>query len=236
MEVLAELERAIPTPLVDLEELDRYVQALRVSVATGEISLPFAVSGIESILDGTLATREFPVWMSFDALPHLQTCVAFHQFERAVKTSEKQLSFNRWLLTESMWEHQLDVYGPIPSHGSVVRVRPIDLGFKGYRKLNLARVYERALELGLQLCPPKIAYHLRLAYLDQPVGEWLLVATPPIRDYELRYIQLLLGRGPNQGVYVGINDTGIEVFHLAWRNRDLNTKILPDQEIVFMKS
>lgn len=231
MEVATDLEGAAPSQLIDLEELDRHIQALRVSVAAGKLSLPFAVSGIESILDGSLTTRNFPVWVSLDALLHLQTCTKFWQYKQAVESAEKRLSFGRWLLHEDFWNHELEVYGPTPQDGSLVRVRPVDLGFKGYRKLSLARVYARALELGLHPCPPKIIYFLRLAYLEQPIGEWLLAATPPIRDFELRQIQLLLGRGPDQGI-----DSGTEVFHLACRNHDLHTVIDPTQEIIFMKA
>jgi hypothetical protein len=231
LEVVTDLEGPVPSKLIDLEELDMHIQALRVSVAAGKLSLPFAVSGIESILDGSLVTRDFPVWMSLDALEHLQTCMELRQYKRAVESAEKKLSFGRWLLNESFWNHELEVYGLTPRNGSVVRVRPVDLGFKGYRKLSLSRVYARALELGLHPCPPKIVYYLRLAYLEQPVGEWLLAATPPIRDFELRQIQLLLGRGPNQGA-----DCETEVFHLACRNHDLHTVISPDQEIIFMKA
>ncbi len=231
MEHVTSTELPLAQSTTHLEELDRRIQALRVSVAGGEISLPFAVSGINSIIDGSLAVRDFPIWISLDAIPEMQTCMNFRQFEQTARSATKKIVFERSLAHESFWEHKLEVYGPTPTEGCAVRVRPADLGFKGYKKLGLARVYERASELGLRLCPPKIAYFLRLAYTEQPVGEWLLVATPPIEDLELRYIQLLIGRGPNQGI-----DSETEVFHLAWRRHDIHTMINHDQEIIFMKA
>jgi len=55
-----------------------------------------------------------------------------------------------------------------------------ELGFKdgATRK----EIYERAIQLGLELCPPEIGPQLRLQYKDQPLGEWLLIAMEPIAD------------------------------------------------------
>jgi hypothetical protein len=41
---------------------------------------------------------------------------------------------------------------------------------------------DAARERGLGLCPDTVAPEIRLAYVNQPRGEWLLVATRPIKD------------------------------------------------------
>ncbi len=55
-----------------------------------------------------------------------------------------------------------------------------ELGFKG--GANRDAIYARAKELGLELCPAEVGPALRLAYQDQPNGEWLRIAMEPISD------------------------------------------------------
>jgi hypothetical protein len=54
-----------------------------------------------------------------------------------------------------------------------------ELGFSGSARRDA--IYDRATnELGLQLCPAEVGPALRLAYKDQPYGEWLRIAMEPI--------------------------------------------------------
>ncbi|KKS43753.1 MAG: hypothetical protein UV48_C0016G0002 [Candidatus Azambacteria bacterium GW2011_GWA2_42_9] len=55
-----------------------------------------------------------------------------------------------------------------------------ELGFKkgAIRK----QIYDRAIELGLELCPAEVGPALRLRYPDQPYGEWLRISMDPITD------------------------------------------------------
>ena len=63
----------------------------------------------------------------------------------------------------------------------LVKVTVVELGFKkGAQRRN--QIYERARDLGLELCPPEVGPQLRLQYQDQPNGEWILVAMEPIVD------------------------------------------------------
>ena len=63
----------------------------------------------------------------------------------------------------------------------LVKVTVAELGFKkGAQRRN--QIYERARDLGLELCPPEVGPQLRLQYQDQPNGEWILVAMESIVD------------------------------------------------------
>lgn len=53
-----------------------------------------------------------------------------------------------------------------------------ELGFKD--GATREQVYNRAKEIGLDLCPAEVGPQLRLQYKDQPKGEWLLIAMEPI--------------------------------------------------------
>lgn len=53
-----------------------------------------------------------------------------------------------------------------------------ELGFKDGARRDT--IYTRAIEFGLELCPAEVGPALRLAYKDQPYGEWLRIAMEPI--------------------------------------------------------
>ena len=53
-----------------------------------------------------------------------------------------------------------------------------ELDFKGGE--TTLEVYDRARELGLDLCPPEVGLQLRLQYLNQARGELLIIAMKPI--------------------------------------------------------
>jgi hypothetical protein len=64
------------------------------------------------------------------------------------------------------------------TEADLVVVSVEELGFKD--GATRADIYNRAKELGLELCPSEVGPQLRLQYKDQPKGEWLLIAMEPI--------------------------------------------------------
>jgi hypothetical protein len=79
----------------------------------------------------------------------------------------------------------------------LVQVTVAELGFKdGATRKD---IYERAISLGLELCPNEVGPQLRLQYKDQPKGEWLLIAMEPITDLN----------GDLKVFYVGHADAGL---------------------------
>jgi hypothetical protein len=67
-----------------------------------------------------------------------------------------------------------------PTKVDLVVVSIAELGFPN--GASIAQIYEKALSLGLELCPAEVGPQFRLQYPDQPNGEWILVAMEPILD------------------------------------------------------
>lgn len=67
-----------------------------------------------------------------------------------------------------------------PETISTVRLKVRDLGLTG--RPTTDQLYTRAQELGLELCPAEIGPHLRIAYKDQPMDEWLHIGMKQIAD------------------------------------------------------
>lgn len=62
----------------------------------------------------------------------------------------------------------------------LIRLTVGDLGFPN--GATTKEIYEKAEELGLELCPAETGPNLRLNYLDQPMGEWFRIAMKQISD------------------------------------------------------
>ena len=62
----------------------------------------------------------------------------------------------------------------------LVRLTVKDLGFA--QGATTDQIYQKAKELGLELCPAEVGPHYRLAYTNQPMNEWVTVAMKQISD------------------------------------------------------
>ena len=69
---------------------------------------------------------------------------------------------------------------------------------------------QRAKQFGLSLCPAEIAPQLRLQYINQPKGEWIVIATEPIIDSD-----------DNPKLFVvGSNDSGLWLNSVQYHKKD----------------
>ncbi len=78
----------------------------------------------------------------------------------------------------------------------------VELGFQG-ATASLADIYARAQQLGFGLAPAEVAPQLRLQYFDQPFGEFLIVASTPIKTWKGEPIILSVANGGTGLVLVG---------------------------------
>jgi hypothetical protein len=84
----------------------------------------------------------------------------------------------------------------------LVAVSPAELGFTG-ETATLRNVYARAQLLGLLLAPAEVAPQLRLQYLDQPIGEFLIMAMEPIRTWAGEPVILTVANGGAGLILIG---------------------------------
>jgi hypothetical protein len=71
-----------------------------------------------------------------------------------------------------------------------------DLGFSEDGG-SLLDIYNRAVAIGLELCPPDLGPTLRLNYLDQSRGEFLHIAMRPVALYNREVVDFSLGNDGN---------------------------------------
>jgi len=65
-----------------------------------------------------------------------------------------------------------------PTRVDLVKTTVDELGFD--KSATREYIFIRAQKDGLKLGPPETAIRLRLQYIDQPYGEWIIIATKPI--------------------------------------------------------
>lgn len=95
-----------------------------------------------------------------------------------------------------------------PQKLETVRVKVQDL--KLSRTSTTHIIYEKAQELGLELCPAEVGPHMRLAYKDQPMGEWFVIGMKQITDrFGLPFVFGLGRRGDGLWLDVGWAGPGI---------------------------
>lgn len=115
----------------------------------------------------------FPIWKTITLGTGLKTA---DDFRRVLKASGFRIGdwgndiFGKPAFKAAIEKTEVDL----------VNVSVAELGFKdGATRKD---IYERAVGLGLELCPNEVGPQLRLQYKDQPNGEWLLIAMEPITD------------------------------------------------------
>ncbi|MCK1317374.1 hypothetical protein IVB32_30120 [Bradyrhizobium sp. 23] len=84
----------------------------------------------------------------------------------------------------------------------LLTVSAAELGFEGETAL-LRQIYEHAQQLGFELAPPEIAPQLRLQYLDQPVGEFLIIGMKPVRTWPGEDVILTVANGGAGLILIG---------------------------------
>ena len=79
---------------------------------------------------------------------------------------------------KSMLKNREFVPGKNPEDATLIRLTVADLGFKSSATTD--QIYERAQNLGLELCPADTGPNYRLKYRNQPLNEWIFMGMKQI--------------------------------------------------------
>jgi len=131
------------------------------------------MDGVQCFLRGDLEVRpvEHKVFKTIKLGTGLKTA---DDFRKAIRDSGMQIGdwaneiLGKPAFTAATEETEIDL----------VAKSVAELGFKD--RATREQIYNRAKEIGLDLCPVEVGPQLRLQYKDQSNGEWLVVATEPI--------------------------------------------------------
>ena len=91
--------------------------------------------------------------------------------------SAKAEPFKRWLAKVG-YERIQEIENP--EEVTLIRLTVADLGFKSSATTD--QIYERAQNLGLELCPADTGPNYRLKYRNQPLNEWIYMGMKQITD------------------------------------------------------
>jgi hypothetical protein len=94
------------------------------------------------------------------------------------------------------------VVGSTKTDVELVAVSAAELGFKT-DAVTLAAIYARARRLGFGLAPAELGPQLRLQYLDQPMGEFLIVGMEPIKTWSGELVILNVANGGAGLILIG---------------------------------
>ncbi len=112
---------------------------------------------------------DFPVWKSIETDASIKTgdeFVGILEEKGFLISPDAKTLLRKIELTKDRKEQYL------------VRVTPRDLGFK--EMPSLKAINQRAIELGLTLCPAEVGPYLREQYTDQPKNTWLMIGMDPV--------------------------------------------------------
>ncbi|MGY4451042.1 hypothetical protein ACVWZR_005702 [Bradyrhizobium sp. i1.3.1] len=98
----------------------------------------------------------------------------------------------------------------------LILVSPAQLGFTS-DTVTLADVYARARQLGFELAAAEVGPQLRIQYLDQPIGEFLIIGMEPIKTWSGEPIVLNVANGGAGLILIGQDGKAASEIHVTSR-------------------
>ena len=163
-------------------QLQRRMDEVARRVDEGTLPFDLTMRALQSFIEGKFRFADgdqkkpsrFQPWRTIKLGTGLQTV---DDFRKAIKKIGNRIGEyandilgNPEFITTSTKEIKVDL----------VNVSVAELGFPN--GATRKKIYAKAKELGLKLCPAEVGPQLRLQYRDQPMNEWLYIGMEPITD------------------------------------------------------
>lgn len=202
-------------------------------VQDGQIPPEFALGGLNSIMDGSLAVREIPIWKTIETDGKIPSAASLKRKMDATGCkfnfeARHLLEFGRLGQSETSDGSNGSVK-KLPTRINFLLAKPRDF-FPGLnRPMKRERFYRYAEVFGFGAVPSVALPLLRVDYLDQQPGEWLYVATPAMWNSRLLQVVFRFGRR----VAKEDKDQTLLLEPLLLSSREMCN---PDEVSVFMKT
>ena len=135
---------------------------------------------------GFASASEFPIWKTVD--------LGVYHDANAVRDAFRTTPV---LIHIDYWADQIlnrITFLPTDTPLNLVLTTVSGLGF-GEDGASLKEIYARASRLGLALCPAELGPALRMAYLDQQLGEYLHIAMQPVARSDGKATDFVVAKG-----------------------------------------
>jgi len=175
---LNEMDNIAPQELLKMyEELDGQVKEIKRQFRRGQLTNDEVQDLIEHRnpfllkAEAAVPARAWKTWKTIKLGTDLKTADDFRQ---AIERSGYNIGY--WaneMLDKLAFEAVIK-----ETELELIKVSLKELGFP--QGATLSKIYQRAQELGLELCPAKVGPQLRLQYQFQPNEDWLIIAMEPI--------------------------------------------------------
>src|ERR1700694_4297434 len=148
----------------DLDEFTRRVEQIRQRLHEGTLLLPQVLAGLRDIFEGRPLQLKFPVWKTIK----LGTQRSPDAYQTAMENSGMKIGSWAQEILEKVDVSSMEI------NIDLVNTSVGELGFMD--GADYSAICERALEVGLELCPAEVGPALRLICSAQAKGEWLAIA------------------------------------------------------------
>jgi hypothetical protein len=163
----------------------RYEYTVRLSLTAAALSLVLSLSRGDAFAQGMPQDSRQPTATVYDAGARIWRKITFGTLKgvNAYREALEAASIKIGDDADEILGRPAFPYSKMKTDLELAVVSVAELGIDP-GTASLSNVYKRASQVGLELCSAEVGLQLRLDYRDQPLGDALHVAMPPVATYD----------------------------------------------------